>query len=160
MNSEFYLWGMERLSRVVASVFGIGQIPFITGTWGAVAGAVVWYLIYHNFTFLPATQIGLTIGLIILGIITAGDAEKRLGPNPNQVVIDEFAGMWVSLLLLPFSGKYLLAAFIMFRYFDIIQPLGIRRLTGLKGGIGIMADDILAGVYANLVVRALILLNF
>jgi phosphatidylglycerophosphatase A len=76
------------------------------------------------------------------------------------VVIDEVAGMWISLLLVPLTGPRLVAGLVLFRFFDIAKPLFIRRLEKLPGGLGVMLDDVLAGLYANALLQAALYLNW
>ena len=75
--------------------------------------------------------------------------EKYWGEDPSRVVIDEMVGVWIPLLVVPAGGWwYVVAAFVLFRFFDIVKPLGVRRMERFRGGVGIMMDDILAGVYS------------
>jgi phosphatidylglycerophosphatase A len=85
--------------------------------------------------------------------------EPIWGKDHSRVVIDEVAGLFVSVLFVPATLQYLIAGFILFRFFDIAKPLFIRRLEALPGGWGVMADDLLAGVYANIILHAIIWLN-
>jgi phosphatidylglycerophosphatase A len=77
--------------------------------------------------------------------------------TPSKVVIDEAVGMWITMVLVPFSYLNLIIGFTLFRLFDIFKPLGIRNLEKLNGGLGVMADDVLAGIYANLVLQLILL---
>ena len=97
----------------------------------------------------------------ILGIWSSGIAEKYWGKDPSRVVIDEMVGTWIALLAVP-NGQawgYMLAAFVLFRFFDILKPLGIRKMEKLPGGYGIMADDILSGIYGLIVLYAFRLIS-
>jgi len=92
--------------------------------------------------------------LFLLGIITSHNAEKTLGKDSGHIVIDEFAGYLLSVLLIPKRIEYLVAAFILFRIFDILKPPPIRKIEQfIPGGAGIMLDDILAAVYANVCIQ-------
>ena len=141
---------------VALASFGyVGFCPFAPGTAGAAAGLVL---------FLPvrwAGSLALELGVLALvtvaGVWAATEAERALGvQDPGPVVIDEVAGMLVSLLFLPASWPVVAAAFLAFRIFDIIKPWPCNALERLHGGLGIMADDLAAGVYANLVVQILV----
>ena len=98
---------------------------------------------------------GLTAALVIVftfaGIWAANKLETYWGEDPSRVVVDEMVGVWIPLLAVPNDDRwfwYVIAAFALFRIFDIAKPLGIRRMESLKGGVGVMMDDVLAGVYS------------
>jgi phosphatidylglycerophosphatase A len=98
-------------------------------------------------------QIGITLFLIlfftITGIHSTNKVEQIWGEDPSKVVIDEMVGVWIALLAAPQGNiGYAIVAFILFRLFDIFKPLGIRKMEDFKGGIGVMMDDILAGIYS------------
>ena len=134
----------------VATALGAGYAPFAPGTFGSAVGVLLWLV-------LPSST--LVQGIAILVIIVAGSwsgsvAERHFGrTDPGQVVVDEVAGMLVTLFLVPVGWAGALGAFLLFRIADIIKPFPANRLERLPGGIGIMADDIMAGVYANVVLR-------
>jgi phosphatidylglycerophosphatase A len=140
--------------RLIATGLGSGYSPFAPGT----AGSVVGIALYIPFTFLPqAVLLVATILVFIIGTIASAKVEKALGEDPSVVVVDEVVGMWVSLLFIPFSFRAVLFAFFFFRIFDIFKPPPARESEALKNGLGIMTDDVIAGVYANLVTRILLL---
>ena len=89
---------------------------------------------------------------IYLGIITGTYVEKRLNKDPGIVVIDEMAGQWLSLLFLPRTFYIYIIAFLLFRLLDIIKPFPADRSQNLNGGLGIMMDDIIAGIYTNILI--------
>ena len=91
--------------------------------------------------------------IILLGAWSSTVAEQYWGEDPSRVVIDEVVGQWIALLAVPavFSWWHVLAAFILFRFFDIVKPLGVRQMENFKSGWGIMADDILAGIYGAII---------
>jgi phosphatidylglycerophosphatase A len=84
--------------------------------------------------------------------------EKWLGQDPAPVVIDELAGMWISVVLVPPAPLNAAAAFLLFRFFDIVKPPPARQFDRLHGGTGIMMDDVAAGIYANIVLQLFLLL--
>jgi len=135
----------------------VGYLPFAPGTFGTLAGLVVMVILRPA---LPL-HIALSVFSIIIGVISSTHAERLFNKkDPSYVVIDEFAGYIVSLLFLPLSWGYIIAAFFLFRIFDIIKPPPLRKLEySLKGGFGIMADDIGAAVYTNLLLQAWRLLS-
>ena len=142
--------------KLIATCLGIGYIGKGGGTVAAIACCVCWYFAWAG-GFPP-----LLLSFIITGAITAIGVwsstvvERIWGKDPSRVVIDEVAGMCISLLFLPVSVKYLLCALILFRFFDIAKPLFIRKMELLPGGWGIMADDVLAGIYTNIIVSAVV----
>jgi phosphatidylglycerophosphatase A len=106
-------------------------------------------------TRLPLAAVGGTcLAVFVIGWWAAGRLARHLGiEDPSVVVIDEVLGMFVSLLGLPFDPVVAVVGFVLFRIFDIVKPYPARALEHLPGGLGIMADDVAAGVYANLVLR-------
>ncbi|MDB5156388.1 MAG: phosphatidylglycerophosphatase, partial [Mucilaginibacter sp.] len=143
---------------LAATVFGIGYLGKGVGTIAAFFACVCWYLLWHNGSMVvPA--ILLTIIVTALGIWSGNKVEPIWGKDHSRVVIDEVAGMFVSLLFIPVTLPYIIAGFILFRFFDILKPLFIRRLEALPGGWGVMADDLLAGVYANIILQIIVWLN-
>ena len=92
----------------------------------------------------------------MIGIKSAHEVEVLWGKDHGRVVIDEVAGMCITLLFVPVTLKFVLIGLVLFRFFDIVKPLGIRQLEKLPGGWGVMADDVLAGIYANVVLQILI----
>jgi phosphatidylglycerophosphatase A len=142
----------EAFTLLLSSWFGVGRLPLAPGTWGTL-GAVPLVLIVSYFGTVPAV-ISLAV-IIPLAVWTAGISQKLLGiDDPPEVVIDEVAGFFVTVFLLPFSWCSFILGFILFRIFDILKPFPIRMIDkNVKGGIGICLDDILAGVYANICVR-------
>lgn len=92
--------------------------------------------------------------------MSAGRVEEIWGKDHNRVVIDEVAGMCITLLFVPLKWQYTLIGLIFFRFFDILKPLGIRKLEELPGGWGVMADDILAGIYANVILQLVLVFEF
>jgi phosphatidylglycerophosphatase A len=138
---------------IVASVCGIGYIPFAPGTFGSAAGLVLWMLMP------AATPVHLAAIIIVfaIGSWTGTAAEEHFGrTDPGQVVIDEVLGMLVTLFMNPVGWRGALVAFVLFRLFDIVKPYPADRLERLPGGIGVMGDDAMAGIYANLTLRALL----
>ena len=136
---------------LIGTGFGSGFSPVAPGTAGALLATLMWWLVGLAVT--PVCQLWLTVGAILLFTIAGVWATNRLesfwGEDPSRVVVDEMVGVWLPLLAAP-SGSwgYALAAFALFRLLDIFKPLGIRKMENLPGGIGVMMDDILAGIYA------------
>jgi len=96
----------------------------------------------------------------IIGILCCNLLASEWGKDPSKVVIDEMVGIFVALLWIPINWQSMLAAFILFRLFDIWKPIGVSHAENLQGGLGVMADDIVAGIYANVILQLLLLLGF
>lgn len=144
--------------KLTSTSLGIGYIGKGAGTVAAVACSVCWYLAYQN-GYQPIPSLLITAAITLLGIWSSNVVSKIWGKDPARVVIDEVAGMCISLLFIPVSLKYVIAALILFRFFDIVKPLFIRKLEKLPGGWGIMLDDVLAGIYANTILQIILLLK-
>jgi len=134
---------------VIASVGGAGHAPVASGTVGSALALVALWLI-------PFTPRGLLVTLVVVtvaGIWAAGRVERALGQkDPGLIVIDEVAGMMLSVLFLPRTLPVLVTAFLLFRLFDIWKPFPARESQALSGGLGVMVDDLVAGLYALILV--------
>jgi phosphatidylglycerophosphatase A len=147
----------KTLSLTIASVFYIGFIPGAPGTYASIAATLCYFLAYFFARWIPP-EIHLSAVCLIslIGVLTAAEASRAAGiEDPSFVVIDEVAGQLVTFLFLPISLFNLILGTVAFRLFDIWKPFPIRKLENLKGGAGIMADDLLAGIYANLALQIL-----
>ncbi len=146
---------MIKAHKLISSCLGIGYVKG-GGTFAASVCCVCWYFVCKNGCS-NLLQIITTIAIVVIGIWSAGKVEAAWGKDSSRIVIDEVAGMCVSLLFLPLRLKYIVTAFVLFRFFDIAKPLFIRRSEGLPRGWGVMADDLLAGIYTNLIMQGIIL---
>lgn len=152
---------MKFVYKILASGFGSGFSPVAPGTAGSIAGCLILFLLALIFPQLSfsqwcALQLGLCAFLILAGIISVNMLEDEWGHDAPRYVIDEIAGMMIAVLFIPFSWNVLLIGFILFRFFDILKPFGIRSLEKVSGGAGVMLDDVLAGIYANILLRVLL----
>ena len=148
---------MTRLAVFVATVGYCGFFPFAPGTVGSAAGLVVYLLV--RWTQSTLVEAGLIAGVFAVGIWAATAAEHYFGGiDPGPVVIDEVLGMLVTLAFMPVGLATALAGFVLFRIFDVIKPYPAGRFEQLHGGLGVMADDAMAAVYANLSLRAVVYL--
>jgi phosphatidylglycerophosphatase A len=146
---------VTRLAVFVATVAYCGYFPFAPGTVGSAAGLVVYLLVWSLHS--PVFEIGLIGGLFVAGVWAGTTAERYFGGiDPGPVVIDEVVGMLITLAFIPVGWSGALAGFVLFRIFDVIKPFPAGRLESLHGGLGVMADDAMAAVYANLSLRLLI----
>lgn len=144
-------------SLMIATGFGSGFSPVAPGTAGALLSLLLWVVGYLllPFALLQVILAVMVLLFTVLGIYTSGVMERYWGEDPSRVVVDEMVGVWIPLLVVPDGGWwYVLAAFVLFRLFDIVKPLGVRRMERFGGGVGIMMDDILAGVYSAVLLGA------
>ncbi len=138
------------LIKIFASGLYSGYAPFASGTVGTLVGIAV-YLIpsfAQTTILLPACAI-----VFVLGSLAAGKMEKAYGHDPSIVTIDEVVGIWVSLLLLPKSYLIIAAGFFLFRAFDVFKPWPARVFDKMEGGWNIMLDDVVAGIYTNIILQ-------
>lgn len=154
---------MKKLQQLyditLCTVLGAGFWPFGPGTMGAAVGVLLWWLtsLLLPAEWLIATTAAAIILITLLSVPSINRLETVWGPDPSRVVIDEVVGVWICLLGVPFecgtplslstTWGWVVAAFVLFRFFDILKPLGVRRMEAFAGGWGVMADDILAGLY-------------
>lgn len=143
-----------RLAVFVCTFGYVGYFPVAPGTAGSAAGLVV----YGGLRLLgagPEVDALVILGLLVAGTWSGTLAERYFGAtDPGPGVIDEVAGMLVTLWLVPFSVGAAVAGFFVFRVLDVIKPYPAQRLELLHGGLGMMADDVMAAAYANLLLRA------
>jgi len=133
------------LSEWFATCFKIGHLPIAPGTWGSLAAVIGWWLwlqYLDPLVFIILIITIFTIGVFATNIIIDSTGEK----DPSRVVIDEVAGQWLGLLMLPDGALYIAGAFILFRFLDILKPWPIRQLEQFPKGWGVMLDDMLAGL--------------
>lgn len=143
--------------KIIGSGLMTGFLPGATGTYGSIAALFI-YLIpgFEN----PSYMIFLISLSILIGVPIAIKFEKKYGIDPKQFTLDEFIGMWISLLFLPKKIWFILMAFVIWRAFDILKPFPIRRLEKIKNGWGVILDDVLAGIYSFALIQILIYFSF
>ena len=169
---------------VAIATCGVGYLPLAPGTWGSLVGIGVYALVRgaamkfffdagagRNFNLLHvyygviAIELVAIFAISLAGTWAASRTEKLSGKkDPGKVVIDEVAGQFIALIPVPFvleaAWWTAILAFILFRFFDIVKPYPARRLESLEAGLGIMADDIVAGVYAAIVVALAVVISW
>lgn len=144
---------MNAVALALATGLGSGFFPLAPATFAsALVTLVVWLVVPVS----PVVEGLVALALVPVAVWSAHQAEKRLGHDAHPIVVDEVLGQWIALWAVPRSALWMGAGFLLFRFFDIAKPLGVYRLQSLPGGWGIVADDALAGVYARLVLGALI----
>ena len=133
------------LSEWLATCFKIGHLPIAPGTWGSLAAVIGWWLWLQYLD--PLVFIVIIITIFIIGVFATNIIIDHTGEkDPSRVVIDEVAGQWLGLLMLPDGMLYIAGAFILFRFLDILKPWPIRQLEQAPKGWGVMLDDMLAGL--------------
>lgn len=150
MNKSSFSWAV-----LAGTVLYIGYLPRIPGTWASLASLPLIYLVsvWIHPLFGPML---IALFFSVVTLLAANGIEKRLGPDPSECVSDEFAGQAMVFLFIPIytSWEYnvlvFAAGFILFRLFDILKPLGIGAIQNAEGGWGVLLDDIVAGMYAQL----------
>jgi len=142
----------DRAVLFLATGFFVGTVPFAPGTFGSLIGLPVCFLISGLNIFLSVTG---TLLFIFFAIWVAAAAAKILKKeDPAEIVIDEIAGLIVTFVGIPFTLKTAMAGFILFRTFDILKPFPIRTIEKkVAGGSGVVLDDVMAGIYGNLILR-------
>jgi len=160
------------LDKLFVTSLGAGYSPFAPGTMGAIVGIVIWLVVSACGVSYNHLWMGTLAAIIIITLVSINPINRvseEWGEDPSRVVIDETVGVWICLLAVPYSAfpkeldsffsthfmLWVAAAFILFRFFDILKPLGIRKMERYPGGWGVMADDILSGVYGLIVMSVI-----
>lgn len=148
------------LPIIIGSGFGSGFWPWGPGTAGALLATAIWSAL--SLYLSPVALFGTTLAFVIVFTALGTWATQRLmpfwGDDPKSVVMDEMVGVWIPLLACqPIDGSarawaFCIASFVLFRFFDIVKPLGIRRIDRMKGAFYVMADDIVAGIYSLIII--------
>ncbi len=151
---------MQKLKPIIGSFFNAGFLPNAPGTWGSLFAL---FPIYFVGVYTPWYGMALLTALCsFLTVWVSEECERVWGGDPSPLVMDEFAGQGMTFIAISFTGilnydlLLLLGGFIFFRFFDIQKPFGVDKLQQLPGGWGILVDDLLAGFYAFLSLRAVV----
>lgn len=144
------------IPRLIATSFGAGFLPVCPGTWGALVAILLWLPLYlwASVSVTLWVTVAAVIVFTVAGTWASNVAERYWGEDPVVACIDETVGQWITLLpVAPFCPWWqIVLALALFRFFDIFKPLGIRSTEKLPGGMGMMADDILSGIYGGLII--------
>ena len=142
---------MQKIKIWLATGFGLGYSPVISGTVGSLWGILLYWL-FHQLPW--PLYLVTVIAFLFLGMWSADQAERIFQKKDcRYIVIDEILGFLVAVFLIPWQWPWILAAFLLFRAFDVVKPFPCRRAETLPGGIGIMLDDLGAGLYTNLILH-------
>ena len=148
----------DRIAHGLATGLGTGYGPIAPGTWGSLPGLALAWLVERRLGGWGVAGLAAIVALV--GTWAADRTARRLGEHdPGRIVVDEIAGQLVTLCFLPATPQVLLAGFVLFRVLDVVKPWPASRLEDLPGGSGIMADDLMAGLYANLILQGLATLS-
>jgi phosphatidylglycerophosphatase A len=144
-----------RLGLFIATCGYLGYVPVAPGTFGSAAGLVVFAAVRWSGS--PALELAVIILLFAVGVWSANAAERHFGGvDPAPVILDEVVGMLITLAFLPVNITGAVVGFLLFRLFDVVKPWPANRLEAVRGGLGVMADDAMAGVYGNVAMRLLV----
>ena len=136
--------------KIISTSFFVGYLPFIPGTFGSAFGIILYYFVKNNIYFYGYV----TLSVIILGLLVSGRAEEVFQQKDSRrIVIDEVAGILLALLFIPYDIKLVIIAFVIFRILDALKPYPINKIQEFKGSAGVMGDDILAGIYTNIILQ-------
>ena len=142
---------IDAAAKLVATGLGSGYSPVAPGTAGSLVGLLLFLPLAGRAFWI---QLAAVVAVTILGVLAGGRLATMLGAkDPGMVVVDEVAGQWITFLALPMTPVTAVAGFLLFRVMDIVKPWPARALERLPGGLGIMADDVAAGIYAHLLLR-------
>ncbi len=148
------------IHKAIVTVLGMGYAPLAPGTFGTLAGVIAMsaLLLLDIPVSTPVLLVAIAV-LAAIGIFSTDMIIPAWGDDPSRVVIDELVGYLIALLWIPINWKTIVIAFVLFRFFDILKPLGVRWIdNNVKGGLGVMMDDVLAGIYACIALHAIIYL--
>ncbi len=146
---------MHTLIMIIATGFYSGYLPKAPGTWGSLVGLALFFLLH---TLSLEVYLAVVTGIFIIGTFAAGEAEKIMDrKDPGLFVIDEIVGMLITMIAIPATPLAMTLGFILFRIFDIWKPFPIRLIDQrLHGGLGIMLDDVVAGIYSLIILQLVI----
>ena len=146
---------MNLIEKLLGSGFFTGYIPFASGTFASFAALLIYYIpgFENRFIILPVTVL-----FFLIGIYLGNKFEMVYGKDPAECTIDEMVGMWLSLILLPKTIVISLITFLLWRALDIYKPFPARSFEKLKGGFGIMIDDVISGFYTLIIMHLVVYL--
>ena len=152
---------MDRFIRTFVTGLGLGYLPLAPGTWASLATLLLVFAVHWLFPLHETIVLGsLVVLLTIPAVIFSTRFSRSEGdPDPSKVVIDEILGQMLCLVFVPVSALSLAVGFLLFRFFDIVKPFPVRNTEKLPGGMGIVCDDLIAGLYAGLCLKVLVWLT-
>ena len=146
---------INTFEKIVGSAFYTGYIPFASGTFGSLVGLIIYFIpgFENLFVILPAI-----VFLFAYGVFVSNKFEKIYGKDPSECTVDEVVGTWIALIALPKTFPVVITSFLIWRLLDIIKPFPAGTSESLKGGWGIMMDDVISGIYSLIIVHIIVYL--
>ena len=144
-----------KLSVFFSTLFGVGYFPKAPGTAGTLFAAAVYFLLPDKWFGNNFYVLGCVLFLSLISVFVISKAEKILGHDSKKIVLDEFFGVFFAVIFLPKTLFVIIMAFFLFRFFDILKPVPVNILQKLPEGWGVMADDVMAGIYTNIFLQVL-----
>jgi phosphatidylglycerophosphatase A len=153
-----------KLHKLIATAFGSGYSPLAPGTAGSIVGIGMFFLVNYLLTYWGFAQMAILLFDLVLismaffwGTCSIKKVHTIWENDAPKIVIDEVVGVWIAALALPLRWEYYLAALLLFRFFDIVKPLFIKRIDAIDGHWSVMLDDVVAGVYSVIVLHCILL---
>ena len=145
----------EEITKYLKILIGtgllVGYSPVAPGTLSCLLGVLIWYLLFNNrILYIVVASV-----LFIIGLIVSNALEKEWGKDPRRIVVDEYVSILLPLFFTPMRILPLAMTFLLFRFFDIVKPPPLKKLESLEGGLGVMIDDLVAGLYTTVVILGL-----
>jgi phosphatidylglycerophosphatase A len=147
------------IAKIIATSLGLGYLPKAPGTFGALLGVFIVWLVSIAFDYTPTIYVLIALSVItyILGYWSSNELKSEWGDDPSKVVMDETCGMIITMIAIQANWLNLIVGFILFRFFDILKPFGIKRVDEQNTKHSVMLDDVLSGIYANVCLQLLIM---
>lgn len=146
---------MKKIHEYIATVCGVGHLTMMPGTWGSLAGLAPAIILHTR----PILCFIIFLAFFLIGVISSGKVEEDSNiKDPSFVVIDEFAGILLIFLFIPVTVPIIIVGFVLYRVFDIVKVPPARAFEKIKGGWGIMLDDLASAVYTNITLHLLLLI--
>ena len=150
---------MKKLAIVISSGFGTGFFKPAPGTWGTAMAFLISMAIWLSpLPTSPYLAIALAGLFYLLGLWSINVLSEDWEDDDQRIVVDEMIGFWITIIFIPISWTSLVLAFVLFRFFDILKPLRIRKFDNIKTNWAVLVDDVVAGVYANITLRIILIL--
>lgn len=147
---------MKVFARVISTIFGIGYLPAFPGTVASAVTVLIYYFFLHSFHWI--LYISFLLLIFFLGVYSSYIIQKDSDEeDPSKIVIDEVGGQMAALFLVPSRMLYLVLAFLIFRFIDIVKPFSLKKIELLPGGWGVMVDDLVAGIITALIVHFILI---
>lgn len=139
----------DKICLMITTLFGVGYTPLMPGTAASLAAVIIFLIVKSNLWFFL-----ITVGSLIFAFSLSGDAERILKQKDSKrIVIDDFAGMLITYLFIPHDIRFIVCGFFLFRMLDILKIPPANKIEKCKGALGVVGDDVVAGLYANIILQ-------